>query len=240
MARHRLRYAYVWGDPVNLSDPTGLAADAQSPIMGRTIFYDGSLVKVVENHADGSTTYQVYNLEVPTEQEAWNDYQTALQKERGIIERAGQAMEAALNWTREKAKAIGSAVVENFKDRFLPYNQRNDPSGLSEEIDNGMRKSAQEGGERVGELLHDAAVDGLETYGGAKMAGAAVGAVVRIGGKALQVSAKVSTDMARRGWTAEQIAEAMQKGQRVHAIDKATGEAATRYIHPQNRDNPLS
>jgi hypothetical protein len=38
--------------------------------------------------------------------------------------------------------------------------------------------------------------------------------------------------MGPRGWTAEQIEEAIKTGQQVPAINKATGNAAIRYIHP--------
>ncbi len=39
--------------------------------------------------------------------------------------------------------------------------------------------------------------------------------------------------MARRGWTPEQITEAMQTGQRLTAVNNLNpGNPATRYIHP--------
>src|SRR5215467_6058652 len=39
--------------------------------------------------------------------------------------------------------------------------------------------------------------------------------------------------MARRGWTPSQIDEAVRSGQRIDAIDKASGNPATRYINPE-------
>jgi hypothetical protein len=39
--------------------------------------------------------------------------------------------------------------------------------------------------------------------------------------------------MARRGWTPQQIDEAVQSGKQVPAISKATGNPATRYVHPE-------
>jgi hypothetical protein len=40
--------------------------------------------------------------------------------------------------------------------------------------------------------------------------------------------------MGPRGWTEQQIAEAMKSGQQIRAINKATGNPAIRYVHPQN------
>ena len=39
--------------------------------------------------------------------------------------------------------------------------------------------------------------------------------------------------MGPRGWTEWQITEAMKSGQRIRAINKATGNPAMRYVHPQ-------
>ena len=38
--------------------------------------------------------------------------------------------------------------------------------------------------------------------------------------------------MGKRGWTPEQIEEAIQNGQQVSAQNKANGNPATRYINP--------
>ena len=38
--------------------------------------------------------------------------------------------------------------------------------------------------------------------------------------------------MGARGWTPEQIAKAIKSGQEIPAINKATGNAAIRYVHP--------
>ena len=39
--------------------------------------------------------------------------------------------------------------------------------------------------------------------------------------------------MGPRGWTEQQIGEALKSGQQIPAINKATGNAAIRYVHPQ-------
>lgn len=37
-----------------------------------------------------------------------------------------------------------------------------------------------------------------------------------------------------RGWTQDQIDEAVQKGDRHAALNRETGAVATRYVHPQS------
>jgi hypothetical protein len=39
--------------------------------------------------------------------------------------------------------------------------------------------------------------------------------------------------MGPRGWTEQQIAEAIKSGQQIPAINKATGNVAIRYVHTQ-------
>ena len=46
-------------------------------------------------------------------------------------------------------------------------------------------------------------------------------------------SAKLERQMIQRGWTQEQIQEAIQNGARYPARNNQTGEAATRYVHPK-------
>ncbi|MGH7139994.1 MAG: colicin E5-related ribonuclease [Pirellulales bacterium] len=42
--------------------------------------------------------------------------------------------------------------------------------------------------------------------------------------------------MARRGWTPQEISEAIQNGQRFKAVNNVNpGNAATRYVHPATR-----
>jgi len=49
---------------------------------------------------------------------------------------------------------------------------------------------------------------------------------------AAKMGPKVARQMGSRGWTDEAIQEAMQSGQQVKAVNKATGNPATRYVHP--------
>ncbi len=44
--------------------------------------------------------------------------------------------------------------------------------------------------------------------------------------------AKLERQMAARGWTLEQVADAMASGARHSARNRETGAPATRYIHP--------
>ena len=48
------------------------------------------------------------------------------------------------------------------------------------------------------------------------------------------LSPKIQRAMARRGWTAQQIDEAVQRGNRIDAINKKTGGPAIRYVNPQS------
>lgn len=43
---------------------------------------------------------------------------------------------------------------------------------------------------------------------------------------------KIQGQLGNRGWTTEAIDEAVQSGQQVRAVNKATGNPATRYMHP--------
>jgi hypothetical protein len=46
------------------------------------------------------------------------------------------------------------------------------------------------------------------------------------------LGSKIERQMQSRGWTAEQVQEAFEDGDQVNAVNKATGNPATRYIHP--------
>lgn len=46
------------------------------------------------------------------------------------------------------------------------------------------------------------------------------------------LSPKIQGQFAKRGWTTETIDEAVQSGKQVRAVNKATGNPATRYVHP--------
>ena len=39
--------------------------------------------------------------------------------------------------------------------------------------------------------------------------------------------------MKARGWTSAQVAEAVARGERHPAVNRETGAAATRYLHPE-------
>ena len=53
------------------------------------------------------------------------------------------------------------------------------------------------------------------------------------GEEALKISPKIERQMARRGWTPEKIDEARRSGKQVRAVNQATGNPATRYVHPE-------
>jgi hypothetical protein len=47
------------------------------------------------------------------------------------------------------------------------------------------------------------------------------------------ITDKIAKQMGRRGWTKQQITEAMESGQQIRAINKATGNPAIRHVHPE-------
>ena len=49
----------------------------------------------------------------------------------------------------------------------------------------------------------------------------------------LNISSKIIRQMEQRGWTREMINATVQRGERIDAINKATGNPATRYINPE-------
>jgi membrane carboxypeptidase/penicillin-binding protein len=46
-------------------------------------------------------------------------------------------------------------------------------------------------------------------------------------------SEKLERQMEKRGWTKQQVEEAIQKGEKFPAKNNKTGGSATRYVHPQ-------
>jgi RHS repeat-associated protein len=55
---------------------------------------------------------------------------------------------------------------------------------------------------------------------------------VEFGAEGISLSAKIAGQMEARGWTEESIQEAIKVGDQVQAVNKATGNPATRYINP--------
>jgi RHS repeat-associated protein len=55
---------------------------------------------------------------------------------------------------------------------------------------------------------------------------------VELGAEGLSLSTKIAGQMEARGWTQESIQEAIKSGDQVQAVNKATGNPATRYVNP--------
>ncbi len=53
-----------------------------------------------------------------------------------------------------------------------------------------------------------------------------------LGAEGVSLSAKIARQMETRGWTEESIQEAINSGEQIRAVNKATGNPATRYINP--------
>lgn len=96
------------------------------------------------------------------------------------------------------------------------------------------------GTEWVREQLGD---NNIDTCSGAYQSGGIAGLVTgvlipgegeaEIGAEGLSISAKIARQMEARGWTEEEIQEAIESGEQVPAVNKATGDPATRYINPK-------
>jgi hypothetical protein len=60
-----------------------------------------------------------------------------------------------------------------------------------------------------------------------------VGALRAGGGGRIEVGSKITKQMGPRGWTPKGIEVAVKSGNQIKAINKATGNPATRYVHPK-------
>jgi len=63
--------------------------------------------------------------------------------------------------------------------------------------------------------------------------GAVVADVATTAESAIVITEKIRRQMGPRGWTEQLINEAIAKGQRIPAVNFATGSPATRYVHPE-------
>jgi RHS repeat-associated protein len=61
---------------------------------------------------------------------------------------------------------------------------------------------------------------------------AAEGGSKLVQGARYPLAPKIQRQLGNRGWTTEAIDEAVQSGQHVRAVNKATGNPATRHVHP--------
>ena len=128
---------------------------------------------------------------------------------------------------------------------------RSDPAGLLfgvelpslEEVGEGIAGWGDRitfgGTEWVREQLGDNNIDACSgAYQGGGIAGLVTGALIpgegeaEIGAEGISISAKIARQMETRGWTEESIQEAMDSGEQVRAVNKATDNPATRYINP--------
>jgi RHS repeat-associated protein len=96
------------------------------------------------------------------------------------------------------------------------------------------------GTEWVREQLGDNNIDACSgAYQSGGIAGLVTGVLIpgegeaEIGAEGLSISAKIARQMEARGWTEEEIQEAIESGEQVPAVNKATGDPATRYINPK-------
>jgi RHS repeat-associated protein len=77
-------------------------------------------------------------------------------------------------------------------------------------------------------------VAGLFGRGAGEAAGAAAGKAAGAAVDVANLSAKITKDMATRGWTAAEITATVENGTAHAAVNKATGGAATEFVNPAN------
>ncbi len=99
---------------------------------------------------------------------------------------------------------------------------------------------AREGRERLQDAASYGGKEGALLVGGGLL-GKLLSPVLRFLGfggaeaaRALTIGPKVAKQLGERGWTTAAVAEAKATGQQIKAINKANGNAATRYVHPQS------
>ncbi len=151
--------------------------------------------------------------------------------------------------TRDPLAAISGEPYSYVGDNPL---NRSDPTGLLfgielpslEEIGEGIAGWGDTitfgGTEWVREQLGDNNIDACSgAYQSGGIAGLVTGVLIpgegeaEIGAEGLSISAKIARQMEARGWTEEEIQEAIESGEQVPAVNKATGDPATRYINPK-------
>lgn len=151
--------------------------------------------------------------------------------------------------TRDPLAAISGEPYSYAGDNPL---NRSDPTGLLfgielpslEEIGEGIAGWGDTitfgGTEWVREQLGDNNIDACSgAYQSGGIAGLVTGVLIpgegeaEIGAEGLSISAKIARQMEARGWTEEEIQEAIESGEQVPAVNKATGDPATRYINPK-------
>jgi hypothetical protein len=105
-------------------------------------------------------------------------------------------------------------------------------AGWGDTITFGVTKKIREG---IGDENVDTCSGAYQADG---YAGLATGVLIpgegeeEIGAEGISISAKIARQMEARGWTEESIQEAIESGDQVQVVNKATNNAATRYINP--------
>jgi len=157
--------------------------------------------------------------------------------------------ETAQFLSRDPLAAISGEPYSYAGDNPL---NRSDPTGLLfgielpslEEIGEGIAGWGDTitfgGTEWVREQLGDNNINACSgAYEAGGIAGLVTGVLIpgegeaEIGAEGLSISAKIARQMEARGWTEEEIQEAIDSGEQVQAVNKATGNPATRYINPK-------
>ena len=219
-------YGYVRNDPVNLVDPTGaffgleivaavVAAILQAAFLG-TVLYNALLI---------------YN-QTPLGELTGNGPSGDVSATEILL--GDSVVLAQVNAPPEQPGGVGNETPESTASRadsvsythtLEEYGRILDAEDLPvERVEFGPVEMAFSAWSlvQIGRSLARAAAEG-----------AARGAAQTGAREALKISSKIERQMARRRWMPQQIDEAVQSGKQVRAINRATGNPATRYVHPE-------
>jgi len=248
-------YAYCGNSPESVTDPMGLAEmmtllykPDEMRTETRTLEWRAEwkdpIIVLLGDDVDDNPPPKT-EKECPTNREEsdfswWGAFLSAVARNVGTS-LANTAADMAMPWRRvERTVADHEADIargESAFDAGLNALTKNTPGlsvgwGLGEAIEGRTKGGVDHGrrlnfGERGGRIGNFAAWEaGAFAWGVARWNSPTLNA--RVG-----ITDKITRQMGPRGWTKQQIGDAIKSGQQIRAINKATGNPAIRYVHPK-------
>ncbi len=174
----------------------------------------------------GLTTSQLELIGV-TKEDRDRGYDTAV----AISTASGQVLLAVGTSGLAAALSKGGTITRTASGALIAFNAAGNAVGVVQGVydatQNGVSISngAQVAGGLLGLGANAAAVKGMKTPASPKEIGPS-------GFRSPSIDPKIQGQMGPRGWSPQQINEAIQGGRQVPAINRATGNPAIRYVHP--------
>ena len=203
--------ADIVGKPVQQADGTFIAAYSDGSV--RTV-----APEIARSILDQQTSTNSNSDQIRRQMDA-----ASSERERRRIE--AEARERA---AKEREKKIASIVAD-----LTPYVSGGKASG---ELYSGRDPITGEPVSRVSAVigfLPGGKILGRAVKGGG---GLILNALGKLFGKGTKLGAtvgpKIAKQMEKRGWTTDQIREAIDSGSKTNAVNKANGNPATRHVHP--------